>query len=84
LTFTVFDLGSRQLNAIANMYASNPSLPLPPEVARQLHEQMKPTPVIAFREFVKGNPYPVIPGLKSFEVEVRRIVGLFESELLKC
>jgi hypothetical protein len=84
LTFTLFDLGSSQLNAIANLYASNPSLPMSPELARKLNEQMNLTPVIAFREFVKGQPYPVIRGLTSFEVETRRIVGLFEGELLKC
>ena len=54
LTFTVFDLGSPKLNAIANFYAANPSEPFPIELAAYIDKHMNFSPNIAFSEFCKG------------------------------
>ena len=80
LMFTGFSLGSEILNQIGNLYGSEKA-DIPDWVKAQMKEDIKLSPLIAFREFSKGNSQSIIQALTQLENEVRRIVDLFEPEL---
>lgn len=84
LTFIAFDMGSPELNAIGNFYADNPGAPFPFHLARKIQQNMKPTPLVAFADFSKGESQPIIPALRSLEGEVRYVLNQLLGELAKC
>ncbi len=76
LVFTGFDMGGPQLNALARFYAENPSVPFPFDIARQVNEHMKLSPVVVLSDVVKGQAQPIIPTLRSFESEIWRVFNM--------
>jgi hypothetical protein len=80
LIFTAFTTGSELLNRIANLYG-NEDVEIPDWVKIQMKKDIKISPLIAFREFSKGNSQPIIPALTQLENEVRRVIDLFKPQL---
>jgi hypothetical protein len=52
------------------------------EIAPEIKEYGKVTPQVAFREFGKRKPYPVVLGLTEIYDHVVDIVGAFEREIM--
>jgi hypothetical protein len=81
MLMTGFDLGGPQLNALALLYAADPNHPPPADLARQLKENLRVSPLVIFRDFIEGKPSPVIPSLVQLEGEARHVIGRLEGEL---
>ena len=83
LTLTGFDSGPI-INAIGNFYAANPTAPMSFQLARKLKNEFKPSPVILFADFSKGQPAPMIEALNALKDEVWFVFQELLGELAKC